>query len=135
MSMPIVTAFIGTMLVALGLNGYLGGTPDPETGKVSMTALIPAIVGAILLVCGLAAYYLPKARKHIMHLAVVVGLLGFLGGFMPLIRSYNKTGTLDITKPAVGSGGVMILLCGALVVLCVKSFIDARKARQQQPVG
>ena len=36
-----------------------------------------------------------------MHFAAMVGLLGALGGFMPLIRQYKKTGTFDPTQ-AVG---------------------------------
>lgn len=65
-----------------------------------------------------------------MHLAAIVGLIGMLGGFMPLMRQYSKTGTIDPLKPAAVSGELMALICGVFVILCVKSFIDARKARQ-----
>ena len=61
---------------------------SPE--KVSMTTLIPAGVGAALLACVAGVIFLPTARKHIMHVAAMIGLLGFIGGFVPIFRS--KTG-------------------------------------------
>jgi hypothetical protein len=65
-----------------------------------------------------------------MHLAAMVGLLGAIGGFMPLIRQYNKTGSFDPLKPSAVAGELMILICLVFVGLCVKSFIAARKARE-----
>jgi hypothetical protein len=95
--------------------------------KVSMTTLIPAGIGAGLLACVAAVIYLPNARKHIMHVAAMVGLLGFIGGFVPIFRS--KTG-FNLESIAIKSGLMMSLICVIFVALCVKSFIDARKARQ-----
>ncbi len=62
--------------------------------------------------------------KHAMHAAAVIGVVGVIGGFMPVMRSgfdWNKTG--------VKIGLLMSLICAVFVALCVKSFIDARKAR------
>jgi hypothetical protein len=98
--------------------------------KPSPTALIPSVIGIILVLCGLLAFK-ENLRKHVMHLAVIVGLVGAIGGFMPLVRQYNKAGSFDPTKPSAISGEVMILVCAFFVVLCVKSFIDARKAARQ----
>ena len=64
-----------------------------------------------------------------MHLAAMVGVLGAVGGVMPLYRQYSKTGAFDPSKPSAISGELMILICVVFVMLCVKSFIDARKAR------
>lgn len=97
-------------------------TPD----KVSMTTLIPAGIGAGLLACVAGVIFLPNARKHIMHVAALVGVLGFVGGFVPVFRS--KTG-FDLESMAIKSGLLMSLICVIFVALCVKSFIDARKAR------
>jgi hypothetical protein len=83
----------------------------------------------VLVVCGLLAFN-DARRKHVMHLAAVVGLVGFLGGFMPLIRQYNKTGEFDPLKPSAISGELMILVCGVFLWLCVNSFIAARRARK-----
>lgn len=129
MSVPAFAILAGVILVSSGVNSYLRGTPDPATGVVSPTALIPAVVGGLLALCGLVSLAAPAARKHAMHAAAVVGVLGFLGGFMPLIRGYSKTGEIDFSKPATQSGVLMIVACLLFVIACVKSFRDARKAR------
>ena len=119
------TMMCGGLLVLVGVIGY--GTADADSR--SPTALIPAGVGAVLVVCGALAFN-DKRRKHVMHLAAMVGLIGMVGGFMPLIRQYKKTGEFDPTKPSAISGILMVLICGIFVWLCVMSFIGARKARQ-----
>jgi hypothetical protein len=121
----------GLLLIVVGVVGYTNGTPGDD-GKVSPTALIPAFIGAAIGLCGALALN-PKFRKHAMHLAAMIGLLGAIGGFMPLVRQYNKTGTFDPTKPSAISGELMILICLVFVGLCVKSFIDARRKRTNDP--
>jgi hypothetical protein len=127
--MAVPTLITSVLLIVVGVVGYAGQQPNPETGKVSMTALIPAFVGGVLAVCGLLAFN-DRFRKHAMHLAAVVGLFGFVGGFMPLQRQYKNTGTLDVTKPSAVSGILMIVICAVFVGLCVNSFVQARKARK-----
>ncbi|MBX9622747.1 MAG: hypothetical protein K2X82_02940 [Gemmataceae bacterium] len=131
--MAVPTLITAALLVAVGVVGYLGQDPGPE-GKVSPTALIPAAVGAVLAVCGLLAFN-PRLRKHAMHFAAVVGLVGFLGGFMPIQRQIKNTGTFDPLKPSAISGELMILICAVFVGLCVNSFIQARKARERAAAG
>ena len=118
----------GALLIVLGLVGYL--SPDAlgknDSDKTSPTALIPAGIGAVLLLCGLIVEFAPHTRKHVMHLAAVVGLIGALGGIMPLTR-----GPFDLEKASVRSGLLMIILCGAFVVLCIRSFVLARIARSE----
>jgi hypothetical protein len=131
MSVPAQSLFVGLVLAVLSTTAYLTGTPDAETGKVSPTALIPAGIGGLLAVLGGLSLAAPGLRKHAMHFAAMVGLVGFLGGFMPVVRGYSKTGSVDFGKPAVQLGLLMSVLCLAFVVMCVKSFIDARKARER----
>lgn len=126
--MAVPALITSLLLIVVGVVGYINGTPGAD-GKVSPTALIPAFFGAIIGICGVLAFN-PKFRKHAMHLAAMVGLLGAIGGIMPLVRQYNKTGSFDPTKPSAVAGELMILICLVFVGLCVKSFIDARKARQ-----
>ena len=126
--MAVPTLITALLLIVVGVVSYANGTPG-EDGKVSPTALIPAFFGAVLAVCGLLAFN-PKFRKHAMHGAAMVGLLGAVGGFMPLIRQYNKTGEFDPTKPSAIAGELMILICAVFVGLCVNSFIQVRKARK-----
>jgi drug/metabolite transporter (DMT)-like permease len=114
----------GALLVAVGVIGYSAPGAFGEYDKVSMTSLIPAFVGAALILCGLIVMAKPALRKHLMHAAALIGILGFLGGFMPLQRS-----GFNFSKASAVSGALMSGLSLVFVVLCVKSFIDARKAR------
>jgi F0F1-type ATP synthase assembly protein I len=123
--MAIPTLISAILLIVVGVMGYAQQAADAK----SPTALIPAAIGGVLAVCGLLAFN-DKARKHAMHFAAVVGLVGMLGGFMPLIRQYKKTGAFDPLKPSAASGELMILICAIFLGLCVSSFIQAKKARK-----
>ena len=122
------TMICGALLVLIGIVGY--GTAEPNAeGKISPTALIPAFFGVALVLCGALAFN-DKLRKHVMHFAAMIGLLGALGGFMPIIRQISKKGTFDPTAKSAISGELMILACVVFVGMCVNSFIQARKARK-----
>ena len=111
-----ITILFGVLLVATGLAGYFG------TGAEHKTALIPAIIGAILFVCGLLAAN-ESRRMMVMHIAVLIGLLGAIGVIPNLIKEGQPTAAL-ISKI------VTLVLCVVFVGLCVRSFIQARKARE-----
>ena len=118
-----ITIAVGAFLIVLGLIGYLG------TGMVSWTALIPAFFGLPLTILGVLALQ-EDWRKHAMHVAVIIGLVGFLGGAFSFMRPLLSGGEM---KPmAVTMQALMALTCAAFVGLCVKSFIDARVARKQK---
>ena len=107
----------------LGLGGYFG------TGMVSLTALIPAAFGLLLAVFGAMARD-DKKRKMAMHIAVTVGLLGFLGTVPGLLKIGALLSGGEVARPAaVVSQSIMAVLMAVYVAMCVKSFIDARKKR------
>jgi hypothetical protein len=119
-----ITVVIGIALIALGLGGYFG------TGTTSLTALIPAVFGAILALLGFMARDEAK-RKMAMHIAVVIGLVGFIACVPGLIKLPALLAGHEVARPpAVISQSIMGVLTAIFVALCVKSFIDARKARQ-----
>ena len=99
-------------------------------GKVSMTALIPAGIGAVLLLVVVVVIYKPEARKHAMHAAAVVGLIGVFGGLYPVIKKVTGGVPLSWEDSGVRSGVLTTLASAIFVGLAVKSFIDARKARE-----
>ena len=104
----------------IGIIGYVFSIID---GNTSWTALIPAIFGLVLDVLGIAAKKMESLRKHLMHAAVVVGLLGFLASAGRILSRIN-----DLTVSlAVFSQVAMAVICLVFVLLCVKSFINARK--------
>jgi len=120
--MPSITVVFGVVLILLGLGGYL------LTGTSSVTALIPAFFGLLLLALGVLARS-DAMRRHAMHAAAAVALVGFLGALFSLLRVPLEART----GVAVFSQGAMVLLTGIFVALCVRSFIDARRARRAQP--
>lgn len=119
------TIISGALLIGVGVAGYTGSELQPAP----KTALIPAALGVILVVCGFLAFN-DKLRKHVMHLAAMVGLFGVVGGFMPLVRQVINTGGFDPFKLSAIAGELTIVICAVFVGLCVNSFIQARKARQ-----
>ena len=121
-----ITIGLGLVLIALGIGSYLG------TGRASVTALIPAFFGVPLLLLGLLALK-ESMRKHAMHIAAVMGLLGFggtVGGLMKL--PVLLTGG-ELERPAaVAVQASMAIVCFVFVLLCVWSFIQARRASDAQ---
>jgi len=115
----------GVLLCGLGLVGYYSPDTLGKSDAKSPTALIPAAVGVVLLICGMVVSAAPKTRKHAMHVAAAVALLGAIGGIMPLTKG------LDFEKASVVSAVIMIALCTIFVLLCVRSFVRARIARSE----
>jgi zinc transporter ZupT len=118
-----ITIGIGVILILLGAGGYAA------TDFASVTALIPAFFGIALAVLGVLARQ-EKLRKHAMHTAVLVGLIGLIGAAVMVVRAL---GAPAIERPvAFWMQVAMGVLCGVFVGLCVKSFIDARRKQGPQ---
>ena len=116
--MASTTTIFGLLLTALGLGGYF------LTGTSSATALIPALFGLFLIVLGFIARG-ERARKHAMHAASMVGLIGLIVAGGSLLMTPQ-----DVRPPLAVYGQIaMALLSAVFLALCVKSFINARKAR------
>ena len=115
--------WFGIALTLLG--GALFAMSEPE--RRSVTALIPSFFGIALVVLGALAMN-EKARMHAMHGAVLIGLVGLVVPAYRLLRANLEDWGLAQTGQAV-----MAILCGAFVALCIKSFVDARRRRTQEP--
>ena len=119
------TRVFGIVLVVLGVVYFV------LTGSVHKTSLIPTWFGLALFACGLLANTEDTKRRMLwMHIAVTVGLLGFLfpagrGG-----RALAHSATLTAgQRTAAQEEVVMAVICGAFTTLCVRTFIAARVAR------
>jgi hypothetical protein len=125
-SMAKVTLVFAVLLIALGLVGYLG------TGSQHPTALIPTLFGVALGVFGVLAISPSESRRKLfMHINVTIGLLGFLGAAGRAIQSYAHARSAGIEPNTIALGS-QIAMAGLLliyVILCVRSFIAARRAR------
>lgn len=116
--MASTTIVFGALLALLGVGGYL------LSGATSVTALIPAFFGLPMLGLGFLARS-ESMRKHAMHAAAMLALIGCGGAVFSLMR----TPAGPRSPVAAFSQAVMVLLTAAFVVLCIRSFKAARLAR------
>jgi uncharacterized membrane protein len=114
--MAATTRLVGLILAVLGIASYLG------TGRTSWTALIPAILGVVFLVLAYVARN-EAARKHAMHVALLVALVGIAGTAQRVI------GATDFTRPATLAQIATVVVLAWFLAKGIKSFRDARRAR------
>jgi hypothetical protein len=119
------TVFFGIALILLGVISFI------LTGNKFPTSLIPAGFGILLVIFGrLAENPDPKRRMLFMHIAVTVGLLGFLGTAMSLVYVVQLfSGKLFPYPAAIEEKAAMAVLSLIFVILCVRSFIVARRSQ------
>ncbi|MDX2226548.1 MAG: hypothetical protein SFY92_05550 [Verrucomicrobiae bacterium] len=123
--MSIYALIFGTLLVLLGLGAFVA------TGMTHFTALIPSAFGALIGFCGLLAQK-EHLRKHAMHGAATLALVGLLGSVPGVIKAVQwLSGTAPARPAAVLAQSVMALLCLVFLILCIRSFIAARKKMKQ----
>ena len=112
------TASLINALTLIGMSAwayFASATP-------SMTALIPAGFGIALLLC------LPGVKaenKVIAHVAVLLTIVVLLALFMPLKRAVGRGDMMAILRV-----GLMMATTAVAIVFFIKSFRDARKARE-----
>jgi len=122
------TIGFGVVLVVLGIIGFVA------TGSAHPTALIPTWFGLALVVFGLLART-EDARKRMlwMHIAVTVGLLGFVFPGVMSVTAYVKAHGGALARPAATEEqAVMAVICLVFVAMCIRSFIAARRGRNTQ---
>ena len=121
--MSTVSIICGVLLLLIGIIGYIYGV---MSDKASVTALIPAFFGIVLVVLGFIARSKENLRKHLMHGAILVALLGFIATAGRLVM---KLGELTYSA-AVVSQIATAVVCLLFVVLAIKSFADARRGKE-----
>ncbi len=129
--MPFITLLFAIDLILTGVVGY------QVTGQQSPTALIPAAIGLLMLVCGVVSFK-GNLRKHAMHGAAVIGLLGVVG----TASAFADLGTIlegkidSLARPAASvSRLITAMICIHFVLICLWSFIEARMARTEKPAA
>ena len=152
-----VTILVSMILIAIGVIGYVG-TPvgddssnagevsevaseqadsqdsgtDKKPKKRSITALIPSFVGLVMLLFGGLALK-ENFRKHAMHGAATIGLLGFLAGASRVASGLGKAfGDEPPNWRSFGFVTAMTLVCAVFVALCFNSFMEARRERLEK---
>ena len=125
MPMPLIAVVSGLLLIGVGAVGYA-----LSEAAHRWTALIPAVAGLLLLLPGAVAQAKPSLRKHMMHVAAAVGLIGLVlaGGRLAMVLVRGGGSALGLASLAA-----MALICGIFLALCIKSFRDARRNRSAEP--
>lgn len=104
-------------LIALSVWGYT------SSDSPSYTALIPTVIGVILLALNNGVR---KENKVIAHIAVVLTLLILIGLVKPLMGAMSRDDSAALLRV-----GIMMATTVLAMVFFVKSFIDARKNRAE----
>lgn len=118
--MPSTSIACGILLILIGVAGYVSGVMND---RASLTALIPAVFGVLLALFGFISQTKESLRKHLMHAAIIVALLGFIA---VAARIVPKLGSLELSA-AVLAQIAMGVVCLIFVVLAVRSFAAARR--------
>ena len=119
LSIEFLTTLYGLFMVIWGVSISL------LSGSSSITSMIPAFIGVPLAFIGFISMIKPTFRKALMHIAVVIGIIAFLGGldfFRGMFNNYYA-----------GLSKLMLLITGFVYVyFCVQSFIFVRRQKKLQ---
>ena len=119
LSIEFLTTLYGLFMVIWGISLSI------ISGSSSITSMIPAFIGVPLAFIGFISMIKPTFRKALMHIAVVIGIIAFLGGldfFRGMFNNYYA-----------GLSKLMLLITGFVYVyFCVQSFIFVRRQKKQQ---
>ena len=123
-----LTIVFGVLLMIVGVTGFV------MTGSHAPTALIPSLIGLILAISGSLAMTPDEKKRGLwMHIAVTVGLLGFLGTIKSAYDVMELAHGVEYPHPiAVMEKATTCLFCMIFVAFCIRSFIEARRARLLQ---
>ena len=101
------------ILISMGLWGYF------ESESKAITALIPVIIGIILLLVNKGV---KNENKALAHVAVLLTFLILLGLIKPLMGAFERENAYAIIR-------VLLMIISSLwaMISFIKSFISARK--------
>ena len=117
LSIEFLTTLYGLFMVIWGISISL------ISGSSSITSMIPTFIGVPLAFIGFLSMIKPTFRKALMHIAVVIGIIAFLGG-LDFFRGM-------FTNYYAGLSKLMLLITGFVYIyLCVQSFIFVRRQKK-----
>ena len=89
----------------------------------SLTSMIPAFIGLPLVFIGIISTIKPTFRKALMHIAVLIGAIAFLGG-LDFFRNMFSNYYAGLSK-------LMLMITGFVYIyFCVQSFIFVRRQKK-----
>jgi len=116
---------VGGILTATGLIAYFASDAS------SMTALIPAALGVLILIAAFVSRA-PKARRHALHAALAIAVLGIAGTAMNVMKLGELfAGTAERPNAVIASTVTFVVLLMFLAA-GIASFVRARRYRAAQ---
>ena len=92
-----------------------------------MTALIPSGFGIIIGILGILSKK-ENIRKHMIHGALLVALLGLIGSFSGLLKTFDLLRNITVERPTAAiAQAIMALICLVYLIAGVHSFISVRR--------
>lgn len=121
-----LTLIVSIILIATGVAAYIA------TAAASITALIPAFVGVLLLVCALIARN-DRVRKPVLIVALVLALLG-AGGSVQNVMGLGDLFAGEADNPgAVVASAIMLVALVVLLIGGVRWLLASRDATTPPP--
>jgi succinate-acetate transporter protein len=121
---------LGVLLILLGILGFV------SAGTHAASTLLPVLFGFLISIFGLLALTdNAKKRMLFMHIAVTIGLIGFFANFWSIVEYIQMRRGLQFPHPVIveeRAAAAAVLLF--FVLLCVRSFIAARRTRTQERI-
>ena len=117
-----------TLLIGLAMTIW-GIFVTNVSGSQSLTSLIPSAIGLPMLIVGYLSIKYEHRKSLFMHLAVVLGLIMFVGG-LDFLRSLLGNSIIFKNFWADLSKLLLLVFGGFHVYLCVRSFRHIRKNRE-----
>ena len=114
-----MTIVIGAALVAVGV--WASASWEPSWGRA---ALLPAVIGVIILASGLLARMKPPTPVYATAVATAVAVIGALGSLLSLIPDHPSTRNAGTATVAAAS---TCALCGLFAAVGIRSMLIARK--------
>jgi hypothetical protein len=118
-SMENISIFYGLFLIIWGVAVSFVSSSN------SLTSFIPSLFGLPILIFAFLTVKYQEKKKLFMHIVVTFGLLIFIGG-LDVLRGILKDNFFENFYADLSK--LMMLITGLIfTILCVKSFIFARK--------
>lgn len=93
--------------------------------------LHPIVLGALLAFLGVLALAMAAQRKLWMHLAVTAGLIELVLAVINTVKAYGEQSP-EVPRIFLHEPMLLAILSLVFVLLCVWSFISARRGRNAQ---
>ncbi len=117
-----------TLAIGLAMTIW-GGVVTIVSDSQSVTSLIPSAIGLPMLLVGYLSVKYEQRKSFFMHIAVVLGLVMFIGG-LDIIRTLLGNGTTFKNFWADLSKLFLLVFGGFHTYLCIMSFRHIRKIRE-----